>query len=122
MHDVFTREFVNVGVLLHAPDDSFLGFEMLSTLDRVKRMFPSFDSGSLDEMLSFLGSRAEEIHSEAYELHAGEAVSAESIAISILPRDDSSLQWSPPGGGITDEPRASLKDLCERVVTRHLHP
>ena len=40
MHDVFTREFVNVGVLLHAPGVGFLGFEKLSGMDRVKGMFP----------------------------------------------------------------------------------
>ena len=55
MHDVFTREFVNVGVLLHAPRIGFLGFEKLPNLDRVKGLFPGLQSDSLRELLAFLG-------------------------------------------------------------------
>lgn len=40
------------------------------------------------------------------------------IARSILPPDDSSLQWSEAGGGITDDPSTTLEGLYDRMVQR----
>lgn len=125
MHNVFTREFVNVGVLLHAPRVGFLGFEKLSGLDRVKGMFPGLQSDSLRDLLAFLASRTEEIHRKTSEqLFDRDQVSAETIAKALLPTDDSALQWSAPGGGATDNVQQTLKELFDRLVARHLkaHP
>ena len=124
MHDVFTREFVNVGVLLHAPLVGFLGFEKLSGLDRVKAMFPGLQSDSLRDLLAFLASRTAEIHRKTSELLDRDQLSAETIAKSLLPTDDSALQWSTPGGGATNHPQQTLKELFDRLVARHLkaHP
>jgi hypothetical protein len=120
MHDVFTREFVNVGVLLHAPGAGFLGFEKLPSLDRVRGLFPGLQSESLRDLLGFLASRTEEIHNKTSELFDRDPLSADAIAKSLLPIDDSALQWSAPGGGVTDEPQQTLRELFERLVTRHL--
>jgi hypothetical protein len=125
MHDVFTREFVNVGVLLHAPRVGFLGFEKLSGFDRVKAMFPGLQSDSLRDLLAFLASRTAEIHRESpAQLLDRDQISAETIARALLPTDDSSLQWSAPGGGASDDPKQTLKELFDRLVARHLkaHP
>jgi hypothetical protein len=124
MHDVFTREFVNIGVLLHAPRAGFLRFEKLSTLDRVKGMFPGLHSESLREILLFLASRTEELRSKTSEQLDRGLLSAETIAKALLPMDDSALQWSAPGGGVTDDLQQTLKELFERLVLRHLkaHP
>lgn len=124
MHDVFTREFVNVGVLLHAPSAGFIGFEKLSPLDRVRAFFPGLQADSLREILSFLTSRVDQIHQRSSGLFDRDHLSADAIAKSLLPIDDSALQWSAPGGGVTDVPEQTLKELFERLVTRHLkaHP
>ncbi len=120
MHDVFTREFVNVGVLLHAPRGGFLGFEKLTTLDRVRGMFPGLKSDSLRDLLSFLESRAAELHQQTSSQPDLQQLSAETIAKGLLPIDDSALQWSAAGGGVTDDPQQALKDTFERLVARHL--
>src|SRR5207244_11364010 len=124
MHDVFTREFVNVGVLLYAPRAGFLKFERLSSLDRVRGFFPGLQSESLRELLGFLTSRAEEVHHKSSGLFDRDHLSADAIAKTLLPIDDSALQWSAPGGGVTDAPEETIKELFERLVTRHLkaHP
>jgi hypothetical protein len=125
MHDVFTREFVNVGVLLHAPRVGFLGFEKLSGLDRVKAMFPGLQSDSLHDLLAFLASRTAEIHRKTSDqLLDRDQLSAETIAKALLPIDDSALQWSAAGGGAADDPQQALKELFDRLVARHLkaHP
>jgi hypothetical protein len=120
MHDVFTREFVNVGVLLHAPATGFIGFAKLPALDRVKGMFPGLQSDSLRELLNFLASRADELRAKTADLLDRNQLSAESIARTMLTSDDSALQWSDAGGGITDNPEKTLNELSERLVEYHL--
>jgi hypothetical protein len=120
MHDVFTREFVNVGVLLHVPATGFIGFAKLPVLDRVKGMFPGLQSDSLRELLNFLASRAEDLRSKTVDALDREQLSAESIARTLLTSDDSALQWSAAGGGITQSPEQTLKELSERLVEYHL--
>ena len=41
------------------------------------------------------------------------------IALSVLPKDDSSLQWSEPNGGITENAAATLDQLYTRLVERY---
>src|SRR5437899_1964234 len=96
MHDVFTREFVNVGVLVHAPRAGFLEFEKLSTLDRAKGMFPGLHSDPLRDLLRFLESRTGELRNKAIDGLDRNSLSADVIAKSLLPLDDSALQWSAP--------------------------
>jgi hypothetical protein len=124
MHDVFTREFVNVGVLLRSPRTGFLAFEKLSSLDRAKGMFPGLHSDTLRDLLAFLVSRTEELRIKTSDALDRDRLSADIIAKTLLPIDDSALQWSAPGGGVTDDPARTLKDLFERLVARHLksHP
>src|SRR3546814_11991735 len=40
-------------------------------------------------------------------------------ARSIVPADDSSLQWSPVGSGITDDAQKTLNALFLRMVTQY---
>ena len=122
MHDVFTREFVNVGVLVHAPGAGFVRFQRLPTLERVKGMFPGLRSDSLRDMLAFLASRAEELNDKTSELLDRDVLTADVIAKGLLPTDDSALQWSAPGGGMTNDPQQTVNELYERLVARHLKP
>ena len=120
MHDVFTREFVNIGVVVHCPQSGFLQMRGAKRLRRVLDMFPGLDKAALSKTLRFMESRFETLQSslQGSQLKL-EAMDAAAIAKAILPIDDSSLQWSPPGGGTTDNPTQVFEDLFERMVTRH---
>jgi hypothetical protein len=124
MHDVFTREFVNVGVLFYSPQSQFLRLRKLSTLERVKGMFPGLQSDSLRDLLKFIESRTEELRGKAFDGLDWELLTADAIAKSLLTTDDSALQWSTTGGGVTDNPEQTLSDLFDRLVIRHqkAHP
>jgi len=41
------------------------------------------------------------------------------LARTVLPHDDSSLQWGPVGGGLCDDPAQKLEDLFARYVERY---
>jgi len=44
------------------------------------------------------------------------------LAHAILPPDDSSLQWSQVGGGITENPSLTLEQIYKRFVERYEEP
>jgi hypothetical protein len=119
MHDVFTREFVNIGVLLYAPEARFLRMRRLTGLKRVRALFPGLQSDSLQELLKFLESRCREMESRLKLELTDKTLTAADIAKSLLTADDSSLQWSMSGGGVTEDAEETIASLFERMVTRH---
>ena len=44
------------------------------------------------------------------------------FASRILPHDDSSLQWSKLGSGLTRDPSCELESLFDRMVLQHDRP
>jgi len=119
MHDVFTREFVNVAVLVHVPESGFLRLRRVHPLTRVKKFFPGAQSGPLGRMLQFLESRCKAMETKHKSELPDRAISAAEIAPCLLPTDDSALQWSDTGGGLTEDPEQTLQDLFDRLVARH---
>lgn len=122
VHDITTGEFVNVGVALHAPHASFLGAMCTPRYGRVSKVFLDINAEHFRSLMRFIQSRFEE---QAENLQQGvlsfvkEPKSVIEFARNILPPDDSSLQWSEPGGGMTDNPSKTLELLYERMVQRY---
>jgi hypothetical protein len=119
MHDVFTREFVNIGVVVYCQQAGFLRMKGVIRLKRALGVFPGMDRSSVLKTLRFMESRFAEYQKSPQQGFPMESLDAASIAKAILPTDDSSLQWSPPGGGVTEDPGKVLEELFERMVTRH---
>jgi len=119
MHDVFTREFVNIGVVVYCPQAGFLQLKGMARMKRALGLFPGMDRGCVLQTLRFMESRFAAYHKSPQPSLRFETLDAASIAKAILPADDSSLQWSPPGGGVTEDPAQVLAELFERMVARH---
>jgi hypothetical protein len=119
MHDVFTREFVNIGVVVYCPQAGFLKMKGLKRLKRAKDFFPGLERGSLLKTLRFMESRFAAYDAKGQQSFVFEGMDAATMAKSILPADDSALQWSAPGGGTTENPAQVLEELFKRMVTRH---
>jgi hypothetical protein len=119
MHDVFTREFVNVAVVVYCPKAGFLKMKGLKRLRRAVAFFPGMDRRSVWKTIRFLESRFESCHAAGQQSLAFETLDAAGIAKSILPSDDSSFQWLAAGGGATESPGQVLEELFDRLVTRH---
>lgn len=119
MHDVFTREFVNIGVVVYCPKAGFLQMKGVTRMKRALGFFPGIDRSSVLKTLRFMESRFSAYQGSSQQNLSFESLDAASIAKAILPMDDSSLQWSPPGGGATENPAQVLEELFERFVTRH---
>jgi len=120
VHDVATGEFVNVGVALHAPKAPYLSALCRTTYGRLSCTFPGLNGEHFRAVMRYIQTRFEQIgHRVRDQLNLDGATSVRDFAISVLPADDSSLQWSPEGSGRSDDPAATLEKLFERMVMRY---
>jgi hypothetical protein len=120
VHDLATAEFVNVGVVVHCSSHRFLGVRFRHTHRRLSAMFPNFDSSAFGASMTAI-ERALKSAGDAYkeeDLLRADA-DAVSFARSVLPADDSSLQWSPLGSGLTTDPHKQLDHLYGRLIGRY---
>ena len=117
VHDTTTAEFVNVGVVLHCAAHRYLGAKFRHTHRRLSALFPDLDTSAFRSSMTAI-ERALKSAGEAYktdDLFRSD-VDAARLARSVLPADDSSLQWSPVGSGLTADPAAELDRLFSRLV------
>lgn len=122
VHDIATSEFVNVGVVVYSQDLNFLGAKFKTTYGRVKKVFPTLDGESFRRNMRRLQSAfdrlAEGDLAVTIKVDATKSTLSD-VVNSIIRQDDSSLQWSPMGGGVTDTPELLLSHLFSRFVTKH---
>jgi hypothetical protein len=121
VHDVMTGEFINIGVALYAPEVKYVGGLCNTKYGRLTKMFGEIDGEYFRGLMRYIETRFEELGNRlSNELPLyGIPTDILQIAKSILPPDDSSLQWSEPGGGQTENPEKTLEDLYDRMVARY---
>ena len=120
VHDPRAGEALNVGIVLHMPADHRLLVKTRPTFKRVKDAFPDLDGeafkGAMRAVDRAVAAVAKEL--SATLLFSGQ-LDAGALARKALPEDDSSLQWSSIGSGLTDDAEATLERLYERLVRRN---
>lgn len=120
VHDTTTGEFVNVGVALCAPEAHYASALCRTTYGRLAKVFPGMNGEHFKTLMRHIQARFEELGEKlGGESQLDKDRSVIDFAKSILPMDDSSLQWSPIGGGRTDDPSQTLERLYERMVMRY---
>jgi hypothetical protein len=116
VHDARAGEMLNVGIVLHT------GHQLLvttrHTYSRLKDAFPDLDG---EAFRSAMRAVERAIHALAKDLAATTLFSGQGDALSLarkaLPADDSALQWSAAGSGLTADPEATLARLFQRLVS-----
>jgi hypothetical protein len=121
VHDTTTGEFVNVGVALYAPDAKYASALCRSTYGRLAKVFPGLDGDNFKQLMRFIQARLDELGARLREELPLQKSSASimDLAHAVLPPDDSSLQWSPMGAGLTENPSDTLERLFQRLVLRY---
>ncbi|MGN2246425.1 DUF3037 domain-containing protein [Frateuria sp. GZRR35] len=104
VHDVFSGEALNVGVVLSSPDGQ-IEVRVPSSLVRVKSAFPDADINTIRNALENLTLRLDD---------AAPTEDFKSLLERALPEDECSLQLSELGVGLT----SSLKDAAEHLLDR----
>ncbi len=120
VHDVAAGESLNVGIAMHAPGARFLKFQSRRTIRRLKDVFPDLDRRTFTAAMNAInrGFADLAIHLRLGSLFEGQA-DALGYAHKVLPRDDSTLQWSSPATGMTDDLNLAFERLYERYVARY---
>lgn len=120
VHDIMTGEFVNVGLILHVPSRGVLKWRTRKTIGRIKNVFPDLDREAFVSAM-YSVERGLKIADKGIQkeplFHQKSVVSA--YAKSVVPNDDSSLQWSPISSGLTNDPEKTFERLYERFVGRY---
>jgi len=118
VHDVLTGEFANVGVVLYAPGSKFLDAACLTTFGRLSNFFGRIEGERFRRSLSHIESAVRQAGERLKDQLPFEQQSSDALGwgYSIVPPDDSSLQFHPGGGGITANPAEELADLFRRYV------
>lgn len=120
VHDVVSGEALNVGIVMSVQSTGSLEVRTRKTIGRLKQAFPDLDRHGFVEAMRAVerGLRA------AAKQLGGKALSdrqsdARSHALRVLPEDDSALQWSPLGTGLTADPAKTFEGLYERYVAQY---
>lgn len=123
VHDVLTGEFVNVGLVMAVPGRSLLLTRARKTFSRLKALFPDLDGEeyrrAADAVLRALKVVEQAASSEG--LFKSDRTALDHARIAV-PLDDSALQWSPLGSGLTGDPQKTFEQLYARFVTRYDRP
>jgi hypothetical protein len=120
VHDVVTGEFANVGVVLYAPEQRHLEARFTSSYERLNALFVKIDHANFRALIRHLSNRFQDMAAETREsLDLAPVLSVEDLVRRVLPQDDSSLQWSPAGGGFSSDIAGTVGQLYERMVERY---
>ena len=120
IHDVVSGEWLNVGVVMHAPAVSFLKVRTRKTIGRLIQAFPDLDRVDFADAMQAVDRGISAVAKQADKLPLFDArTDARAHALKVLPDDDSALQWSPTGVGLTADPPRTFERLYERYVTRY---
>jgi hypothetical protein len=120
VHDARAGEMLNVGIVLHVAAEHRLLVKTRHTHGRLKDAFPELDGeafrGAMRAVERAIRAVAEEVAATTLLSGHGDAAS---YARKAMAADDSALQWSPVGSGLTSDAEATLERLFERLVRRN---
>lgn len=120
VHDVVTGEFVNVGVVVYAPEHRFLRARFTTSYERLNAIFLKIDHAHFRTMVRYLANRFAEMAEELHDsLQLAPAVGLAELVRRALPPDDSSLQWSDLGGGFASDPKSVTAEIYARLVEKY---
>lgn len=125
LHDGVSGEFANVGVVLHCPARQYLAARLSPSYERLNAIFLKIDHAHYRGLIRHLTGRLDELGEQLRgELPLAGTATLEELCHRVLPPDDSSLQWSPPGAGLAEEPQLdrTLSELYARLVERYTRP
>ncbi|HEX5398002.1 MAG TPA: DUF3037 domain-containing protein [Verrucomicrobiae bacterium] len=121
LHDVVTGEFANIGVVLYSPEQRFLEARFTTSYGRLNAIFLKIDHLHYRALMRYLANRFDEMAADIRDgLHVPAVTALAEIVRQVLPPDDSSLQWSEPIGGFTEDATRTLDELFKRLVERYV--
>lgn len=120
IHDQFTGEFVNLGVVIYSPNEMFLRAKVTQRYSRITSMFPEANGKYIISSARYLENQIN--HQYAPRLNELFPLSAkmEHITSEILKKDDSALQLTDVEKAVDIELDAGLSGIFNSLVEKYL--
>jgi hypothetical protein len=120
VHDPVTQEFVNIGVAVFSPEARYLRATCTTSYGRITHMFRKIDGPCFRQFSRYIQDRicaAGREYETALPFEAGLAI--ERLLAKVLPPDDSAIQFSKAGVGLSADLDRTLHELYQRHVERY---
>jgi len=119
IHDQFTGEFVNLGIVVYCPEANFLQAKVTSKYSRITALFPEANGKFISSQIKKFETA---IHRISFQLQEfiKPASDLGSITSGVLPTDDSALRLGTVEFGIDLDLAATLEDLFVNLVEKYL--
>jgi hypothetical protein len=122
IHDGVTSEFVNVGVAVFSADVPYLKAKCTIQYGRITRVFDRIDGDRFKQTVRYIEDAINQLGQQLGQrvftfVETGSTV--EALLKRVLPPDDSAIQFSSPGYGVSPNLESALSELYERYVERY---
>jgi hypothetical protein len=122
-HDRVTQEFINIGVAVYSADAKFFDALCTSSYGRISHAFERIDGNRFRELSRYIQHQIARMGSASQvSLPFDAGLGMEQLLARVLPPDDSALQFSKPGVGLSSDLNQTLIDLFQRYVERYALP
>ena len=119
VHDVICGEFANVGLVMLSPKESLLMGETKKTTQHIKHMFPTLDETAFVDAMESIDRSIGYVRNDIDRNRISDNSDVLSYAYKILPKDDSSLQWSGVGYGVCEDSKVAFDRIYRRHVSKY---
>jgi hypothetical protein len=113
------EEFVNVGIVLLAPEVRFLGARCTQHYRRAADLFGCIDGKAFRRLAGFVERETNKLGRSLKDRLPLLDKKVEKVVAKILPPDASAMRFSTAGAGLTNDPAKTLAELYERFVGQY---
>jgi len=120
VHDPVTQEFINIGVAVYSRETGFLRAMCATHYARITKMFAKIDGNRFRQLTRYIQEQIGVIGASlpaALPFEPAQAI--EHLLAKVLPPDDSSVQFSHAGVGLSHDLEKTLAELFDRYVNRY---
>jgi hypothetical protein len=120
VHDPLTQEFIDIGVAVYSREAGFLRAICTTHYARITRMFAKIDGNRFRQLTRYIQEQISLIEKDvSSELPFDPGRAIEQLLARVLPPDDSSVQFSRAGVGLSVDLENTTAELFDRYVERY---
>jgi len=121
VHDQFTGEFANIGIVIYCPDQNILSCKVINRYSRLSGFFINVNGNFLLQSLRHLAKQVNFIGKDvnAFLEERKFPKQITSITKYLLPKDDSSLIFADSIHGLDINITRALEDLFQRIIDKY---
>ena len=120
VHDHFTGEYVNVGIVVYSPENRFLACRITNKYQRITSMFSEANGIWILKVLRDFESKLNQTAKKLSELFQP-SEKIENVTGNIIPNDDTAIRFSESHTGVDIDFNAALEDLFNSLVEKYIH-